>query len=256
MKKTILSFLLLGFATFIFAQVGINNTAPKATLDVTAKTTDGSRPEGIIAPRLTGDQIKAGDAQYGNDQKGTIVYATSSVNSPSAKTIKINAEGYYYFDGSVWQKFINDSVGFIPTTRLVRRKTSDQITNNREIGTISMQVTELTDGNHNTSTETYTVPINGTYLISLTGSVIFGAPNVSDTSHVSQVTVNGVPIDLFRWTTTYSGLANTGPTLGGTTTMYLTAGSTIRPTFQNCNCIGSQQYTLRNYTFTIQQISR
>lgn len=103
MKKTIFSFLLLGFATFIFAQVGINNTAPKATLDVTAKTTDGSRPEGIIAPRLTGDQIKAGDAQYGNDQKGAIVYATSSVNSPSAKTIKINAEGYYYFDGTVWK---------------------------------------------------------------------------------------------------------------------------------------------------------
>ncbi|MDQ1095253.1 MULTISPECIES: hypothetical protein [Chryseobacterium] len=88
----------------MYGQVGINTTSPKATLDVTAKTTDGTRPEGIIAPKLTGDQIKSADGQYLSDQKGVIVYATAAVNSASAKTANITSEGYYYFDGNLWQK--------------------------------------------------------------------------------------------------------------------------------------------------------
>ncbi|MDP9956030.1 hypothetical protein J2X97_001667 [Epilithonimonas hungarica] len=86
------------------AQVGINNTSPQATFDVTAKTTDGSRPEGLIAPRLTGDQIKAGDAQYEAAQTGTIAYATSAATVPrTTKTAGITSPGYYYFDGAVWK---------------------------------------------------------------------------------------------------------------------------------------------------------
>jgi hypothetical protein len=95
-------------ANFIFGQVGINNEDPKATLDVTAKTTDGSKPEGIIAPRLSGEEIKGKDAKYLAEQKGTIIYATSASSDAGvsgAKTINITAEGYYYFDGSIWQKF-------------------------------------------------------------------------------------------------------------------------------------------------------
>jgi hypothetical protein len=88
----------------ISGNVGIGTNSPKATLDVAAKTTDGSLPEGLIAPRLTGDQIKAGDAQYSTNQTGTILYATSAVTASSTKTANITAAGYYYFDGSVWQK--------------------------------------------------------------------------------------------------------------------------------------------------------
>ncbi len=95
----------------LYAQVGINNNAPKATLDITAKTTDGSKPEGLIAPRLTGDQIQAGDAQYGTAQKGSIVYATAAATAPSTKTANITAEGYYFFDGSAWQKITGASAG-------------------------------------------------------------------------------------------------------------------------------------------------
>ncbi|SDG61325.1 hypothetical protein SAMN05421825_3693 [Epilithonimonas hungarica] len=95
-------------ANFIFGQVGINNEDPKATLDVTAKTTDGTKPEGFIAPRLSGEEIKGKDAKYLAEQKGTIIYATSASSDAGvsgAKTINIAAEGYYYFDGSIWQKF-------------------------------------------------------------------------------------------------------------------------------------------------------
>ncbi|MDR6159059.1 hypothetical protein QF023_002575 [Chryseobacterium sp. SLBN-27] len=92
------------FSLTMYAQVGINNNNPQATLDITAKTTNGSRPEGLIAPRLTGDQIRAGDAQYGTAQKGAIIYATAAATSVSSKTANITSEGYYYFDGTAWQK--------------------------------------------------------------------------------------------------------------------------------------------------------
>lgn len=128
MKKTIvITFSLLG--GLAFSQVGINNDSPKSTFDIAAKTTDGSRPEGLIAPRLTGDQIKTGDALYGTDQKGSIIYATSAVVTTSPKTININAEGYYFFDGNIWQKIITtentsntniyNSNGTLSTNRVV-----------------------------------------------------------------------------------------------------------------------------------------
>ncbi|WP_294240878.1 tail fiber protein [uncultured Chryseobacterium sp.] len=103
MKKLVF-FAVLPLSALLYSQVGINNNAPKATLDITAKTTDGSKPEGIIAPRLTGDQIKSADAQYGSDQKGAIVYALAAVSTASTKTANITAEGYYFFDGNLWQK--------------------------------------------------------------------------------------------------------------------------------------------------------
>lgn len=93
-------FLTCGLAA---SQVGINNPLPKATLDVVAKNTNGSTAEGLIAPRLTGDQIKAADAQYNTAHKGTIVYATVAVTTASTKTSAITSEGYYYFDGNIWK---------------------------------------------------------------------------------------------------------------------------------------------------------
>lgn len=104
MKKNFYTTMFLLSFNLFFSQVGINTPDPKASLDISAKTTDGSQPEGIIAPRLTGDQIKAGDASYGADQKGTLIYAISAVAVPSTKTANITEEGYYFFDGNIWQK--------------------------------------------------------------------------------------------------------------------------------------------------------
>ena len=107
MRKTIYFFtLVLLFLTgqFVNAQVTIgSNDDPKATLDVVASATDGSTAEGIIPPRLTGDQIKGKDARYDAPQKGAIVYATAAASPTTTKTANITKEGYYYFDGSVWQ---------------------------------------------------------------------------------------------------------------------------------------------------------
>ncbi|WP_295230313.1 hypothetical protein [uncultured Chryseobacterium sp.] len=67
MKRHLLTASISLLSIHAYSQVGINNQNPKATLDITAKTTDGSKPEGILVPKLTGDQIKAGNAQYGSD---------------------------------------------------------------------------------------------------------------------------------------------------------------------------------------------
>ncbi len=102
MKKKLLMIATITASVAMYSQVGINNQNPKATLDVTAKNTNGTSPEGVIAPRLTGDQILSADSKYTSAQVGVIVYATSTPTSSSAKTVNITAPGYYYFDGNVW----------------------------------------------------------------------------------------------------------------------------------------------------------
>ncbi|SIR55919.1 MULTISPECIES: hypothetical protein [unclassified Chryseobacterium] len=121
-KKIILFFLLFFLSQSAFSQVGINTQFPKATLDIAANKTDGSRAEGLIAPRLTGDQIKAGNSQYGTAQTGAIIYATLPVTTADAKTANITDVGYYYFDGTTWRKInsnLYNSDGTITTNRNV-----------------------------------------------------------------------------------------------------------------------------------------
>ena len=111
MKKNLILLSAIVFSGLAFGQVGINTLSPIATLDVVAKATDGTTAEGIIAPRLTGDQIKASDSKYGAEQKAAIIYALSAVTTSSTKTANITSEGYYYFDGALWQKLVNASGG-------------------------------------------------------------------------------------------------------------------------------------------------
>lgn len=134
-KTLLLGFLF--FTTLVFSQVGINNSNPQATLDVTAKTTDGSRPEGLITPRLTGNQIRSGNASYTTAQTGAIIYATSGDSAPAGKTINITAPGYYYFDGSIWQKIITGSTGDTTNDAWVNDNTNSMV----KLGTQSDAVT-------------------------------------------------------------------------------------------------------------------
>lgn len=111
----ILSF---GIATTAFAQqgrVGINTTTPAATFDVVAKNTDATIVDGIIAPRLTGNELKAKDGVYLAAQTGALVYVTAAVTTtPAGKTINVTSAGYYYYDGAVsvekWIKVASPSL--------------------------------------------------------------------------------------------------------------------------------------------------
>ena len=129
MKKTLSIMVGLTFSATMYSQVGINTDVPKATLDVVGKTTDGTRPEGIIAPRLTGDALFAasGTTQYGVDQDGAIVYVTAavSIGNDSGQTINIDKPGYYYFDAAAneWKK-VSESI-YITNGTLTEARTMD-----------------------------------------------------------------------------------------------------------------------------------
>lgn len=105
MKKTLFALGILGFTT-AYAQttekrVGINTENPKATLQIVGAPTVATHFDGIIAPRITGDQLKA--KNYGADQTGALVYITTpaSASNQTGQTINVKNAGYYYFDGNV-----------------------------------------------------------------------------------------------------------------------------------------------------------
>ncbi|MDP9955332.1 hypothetical protein J2X97_000969 [Epilithonimonas hungarica] len=105
MKKQILTSLSFLSFYFVSAQVGINNETPKATLDVTANKTDATTAEGIIAPRLTADQLFSKNDRYAADQKGTMVYVTELMTDSANlidDTQDVTEVGYYYHDGIKW----------------------------------------------------------------------------------------------------------------------------------------------------------
>ncbi|WP_131450874.1 hypothetical protein [Chryseobacterium sp. FH1] len=109
MKKKLLLFA-LQLSALTYAQVGINTDAPKTTFDVNSKT-GNTDIAGLQAPRLTRLELtNKGNTLYGQDQKGALIYV-SDINSGDSLGQRINivSVGYYYFDGSLWQKVMNNS---------------------------------------------------------------------------------------------------------------------------------------------------
>lgn len=121
MKNTLLIISTLAFSSLASGQVGINTPTPKATLDVFANPTDATKIDGFIAPRLTGNELKAKDALYLTAQTGAMVYATQAASPTTTKTAKVTAAGYYYFDGSAWQNLMGTNIYNSDGTLLANR---------------------------------------------------------------------------------------------------------------------------------------
>lgn len=100
MKNKLFILALLSASSLTFAQVGINTGSPQATLDVTGMPATKNMLDGIIAPRLTGDQLRA--KNYTPAQTGAIVYVTVADSAPAGQTENVTSAGYYYFDGAEW----------------------------------------------------------------------------------------------------------------------------------------------------------
>jgi hypothetical protein len=193
MKKNFLILSTMLLYSFAFSQVGINTEAPNATLDVAANPTNLSKVDGFLAPRLSGNDLKAKDALYGNSQIGTIVYATAKVDSPSTKTANIVSEGYYFFNGSVWtalgsggnssaKEWFYAPSSVLPTTPLgVSTNTSDDI-------------------NYNSSNETYTIKLFSIYnkQFGLTGDIAgTSRTSIKSSSSASLDVINSTDLDYF-----------------------------------------------------------
>jgi hypothetical protein len=100
MKNKLLTIALLSFSLTTSAQVGIDTSQAQATLDVVGSPSNTSKLDGVIAPRLTGVQLKA--KNYTAAQTGAIVYVTAAETAPTGQTVDVVSPGYYYFDGAKW----------------------------------------------------------------------------------------------------------------------------------------------------------
>lgn len=103
-------------------------------MDIVGTPSDTAVPDGIIAPRLTGDDLKAKDNDYNTSHAGMIVYVTQQATAPLIpKTINVTQAGYYTYDGNVWiYSFGNSNGGSISASTgtgvLVQVNQSDYVT--------------------------------------------------------------------------------------------------------------------------------
>ena len=112
MKNTIFSAVsILLFNGIFYSQVGINTASPKTTMDVSVQRDslgniiNNAQLIGLQAPRLTRGELTANTATYGVEQNGAMIYITDISNGDTAASrANINSVGYYYFDGTLWQK--------------------------------------------------------------------------------------------------------------------------------------------------------
>lgn len=109
-KLSILSFLSLGAVIYgqknYDGKVGINNTAPHATLEITGKSTNASTTlEGIIIPNVS--KNKALQMTLNTDftiKESTLIYVSdlSDYTGTDEKVESIVLKGYYFWDGKKW----------------------------------------------------------------------------------------------------------------------------------------------------------
>lgn len=105
MQKIIYS-LLLFISILSSAQVGINTVTPETTLEIVGKPNDVSHYDGILPPRITGDQLA--QKIYSIVKAGTIVFVTSPATNLTGQTVHVVESGYYFFNGNYWVQFLKE----------------------------------------------------------------------------------------------------------------------------------------------------
>ena len=216
MKK---KFVIIVAALMLFAaaqaQVGINTENPKTTLDVVNRAENTEAADGVMMPRLTGDELKSKENAYGIDQVSAMVYITEPVTSPSTRTQNITTKGYYYFDGSVWQP-VKGGEGTVATASNGLTLSNDDV----QLGGTLTKDTEIAqDGKNLFSTGDGKVSIGAVPGANSTKFEVDGA-----STNTKSYNTNGMSIDFTKsnlaYTTASSGAFTiTGLKDGGTYTL-------------------------------------
>lgn len=100
-KKITLLILFSGFLGY--SQIGVGTVMPYSTLDITALNETGASTavDGILIPRV--DRERA--LNMTGIVTSTLIYVNNiATGSATLKAINITSTGFYYFDGTVWQK--------------------------------------------------------------------------------------------------------------------------------------------------------
>jgi hypothetical protein len=163
MKNTFILFLLFFIAGTSFGQVGINTAAPKVHLDARAAT--GNSAIAFGNTNQTAPVAGAGAMKYDNS---------------------VNNNGIYYSNGIIWQQLITSGTASLPKVVAAGRKSTDETfsTNTDDTHVWLFQNIYLNDGNWNPATNSYTVPKDGLYQMSM------GAPlKPSQVNNTSEFTI-------------------------------------------------------------------
>lgn len=120
MKKVILTIGILAGVSSTFAQVGrvgINTDDPKATLHIKADKDNKDNNPGLIIPDVSKDKLDTGEPV-----ESTLVYYSEGSNSAyinqndQSTTENIGSKkGFYYYDGTDWQRIIRKAQFYMPS---------------------------------------------------------------------------------------------------------------------------------------------
>ncbi|MBD3581887.1 beta strand repeat-containing protein [Flavobacterium selenitireducens] len=109
-KLTLLFFI---FSTAGMAQVGVGTTAPAATLDVTATNLTGTTVDGLLIPRVS--RLRA--QTMAATPTSTMIYVNDISNgTATGTTINVTAAGFYFFNGTVWERLGSGATNAWTTT--------------------------------------------------------------------------------------------------------------------------------------------
>lgn len=152
MKKFTFMFLLVGL--YGYSQVGVGTSAPDSTLDIVAANPTGASTtvDGILIPRV--------DRQRAQSMTGTLTSTMVYVNSIATGTatgtaINITSIGFYFYDGTVWQKIatggssnwtLTGNAGTIPGTNFIG--TTDDTDFRIKTGTVSTDRWNISHANN------------------------------------------------------------------------------------------------------------
>nr|WP_315034706.1 hypothetical protein [uncultured Chryseobacterium sp.] len=242
--KFIIALLMLSSGA-LFSQVGVNTTAPSATLDIIAKNPTGSSTaiDGVIIPRV--------DRQRAQNMVGivtsTLIYVNDiSTGSQTGNAQNIDSVGFYYYNGTVWVKFTQSSTGdtFVPEVVAAGTSMAPQIMADGSGYNKWTFNVNTNDGNWNAANNVYTIPTSGYYQFSLQGIV------TASSSPNSFAWVVQYDTSRYTFNTRADVGANFPTNSGGVITLYLAQGAQI--SFGGVPCFGcGANYTVDNRTFSI-----
>jgi len=99
MKTFFALLLILIFSLNLQAQIGIGNTSPEAALDIQSSS------QGLLIPRVSLTSNKD-TSTIVNPRGGAIEVSTLVYNTGTGG---LSTPGFYYWDGALWQQFLDSS---------------------------------------------------------------------------------------------------------------------------------------------------
>ncbi|HCA08928.1 tail fiber domain-containing protein [Chryseobacterium sp.] len=206
MRKIILPLVIAvtSLSVHVNAQVGVNTQTPASTLDVRAKETSGTSAvvEGLLIPRV--DRQKA-QSMTGVPVSTMIYISSTATGAQTGTALNIDAEGYYYFNGTAWTKLAGNGTpvnniytndGTLAGNRIVTQGTNTLAFTGTATNAFSVDGTTLSvDAANdrvgiNTTAPGTTLDVNGA-ITNRETSIAVSANTVSIPANTSQIQLTG-----------------------------------------------------------------